>query len=125
LQADPQKDAIVAAYGQGVVLTKLGGSVETMERVAADYQKTGLQLLPEPYPFNRTWPEPHWFYVFDSTWSRPWHRLLGILISAALLSLGAPFWFNTLKSLTNLRPILADEVDKNPKQTNSVAGAGK
>ena len=41
-------------------------------------------------------------------------HLLGLLASAALLSLGAPFWFNILKSLTNLRPLLAQEVDKNP-----------
>jgi hypothetical protein len=27
-----------------------------------------------------------------------------------------PFWFNMLKSLTNLRPALANEVDKDPKQ---------
>ncbi len=33
--------------------------------------------------------------------------LLGVAITAALLSLGAPFWFNALKSLANLRPILA------------------
>lgn len=125
LQADPQKDEIVDAYGHGVVIAKLGSSVQTMQNVAADYQKTGLQLLPEPYPLNRTWPEPHWFYLFDRTWSWPLHRMLGILISAALLSLGAPFWFNTLKSLTNLRPILASEVDKNPKQTTAPGSSGK
>ena len=34
---------------------------------------------------------------------------LGVLITAALLSLGAPFWFNALKSMTNLRPILASK----------------
>jgi|SRR5271157_437429 len=34
---------------------------------------------------------------------------LGVLITAALLSLGAPFWFNALKSLANLRPILASK----------------
>jgi hypothetical protein len=33
----------------------------------------------------------------------------GVLITAALLSLGAPFWFNALKSLTSLRPILASK----------------
>jgi hypothetical protein len=38
-----------------------------------------------------------------------------MLASAALLSLGAPFWFNLLKALTNLRPALAQQVDKNPK----------
>jgi hypothetical protein len=34
-------------------------------------------------------------------------RVVGVLISALLLSLGAPFWFNTLSSLTSLRPLLA------------------
>jgi hypothetical protein len=39
-------------------------------------------------------------------------RLIGVLISAILLSLGAPFWFNALRQLANLRPILAGKVDK-------------
>jgi hypothetical protein len=30
-------------------------------------------------------------------------KILGILITIILLSLGAPFWFNVLKNLTNLR----------------------
>jgi hypothetical protein len=38
------------------------------------------------------------------------HHLGGILMAWVLLSLGAPFWFNTLKSLSNLRPILANRV---------------
>lgn len=39
----------------------------------------------------------------------------GILATAALLSLGAPFWFNLLKSLTNLRPIVANKQDSTAK----------
>jgi hypothetical protein len=35
-----------------------------------------------------------------------------VLISAIHLSLGAPFWFNALRQLANLRPILAGKVDK-------------
>ena len=38
-----------------------------------------------------------------------WKQLLGALVSGALLSLGAPFWFNSLKALTNLRPIVASK----------------
>jgi hypothetical protein len=38
-----------------------------------------------------------------------WPQMPGVLAAAALLSLGAPFWFNTLKQLSNLRPILADK----------------
>jgi hypothetical protein len=48
--------------------------------------------------------------------SWPLRHLVGILMSIALLSLGGPFWFNLLKQLSDLRPALADEVDKDPKQ---------
>jgi len=42
--------------------------------------------------------------------------ILGALITAALLNLGAPFWFNALKSLANLRPILAAKQQEEQKQ---------
>jgi hypothetical protein len=69
------------------------------------FSKTRFQLMPDPY----AWP-------CEGHWSWPFQHLLGIVASAALLSLGAPFWFNTLKSLANLRPMLAKEIDKDPKQ---------
>ncbi len=40
-----------------------------------------------------------------------WKQLPGILLSLILLSLGAPFWFNALRTLTSLRPILAGKTD--------------
>ena len=40
-----------------------------------------------------------------------WKQIPGVLATAILLSLGAPFWFNMLKQLTNLRPILANKQD--------------
>ena len=39
-------------------------------------------------------------------------HLGGTLVAALLLSLGAPFWFNALKNLSNLRPVLARNVQK-------------
>lgn len=36
----------------------------------------------------------------------------GILASAALLALGAPFWFNALKTLGSLRPIVARKEER-------------
>ena len=36
-----------------------------------------------------------------------WLLVFGILISIALMSLGAPFWFDALKNLLRLRPALA------------------
>jgi hypothetical protein len=38
----------------------------------------------------------------------PW-KVLGVLASVFLLSLGAPFWYNALSSLTSLRPILVSK----------------
>jgi hypothetical protein len=45
------------------------------------------------------WYAPGSFYL----------RFLGVLVAALLLSLGAPFWYNTLASLTSLRPLLAGQ----------------
>lgn len=35
--------------------------------------------------------------------------IFGVIGTAALLGMGAPFWFNALKTLTNLRPIVASK----------------
>lgn len=41
-------------------------------------------------------------------------HIIGVLMTAGLLTLGAPFWFNLLKNLTSLRPALAALVEKRP-----------
>jgi hypothetical protein len=35
-------------------------------------------------------------------------HFFGVLFSAMLLSLGAPFWFNVLRQAASLRPIVAN-----------------
>lgn len=45
-------------------------------------------------------------------WEWGWKKIIGMLISVALLSLGAPFWFNMLKNLTNLRTRLMQNEEK-------------
>ena len=45
-------------------------------------------------------------------WEWELQKFLGILISIALLSLGAPFWFNMLKNLANLRTRLIQNEEK-------------
>jgi len=44
----------------------------------------------------------------------------GILTSTALLSLGAPFWFNILDKRRNVRASLANKEEKNPLESQSV-----
>ena len=53
------------------------------------------------------------FDVLQSRWPKKpaWSDYVGVLATAGLLSMGAPFWFNALKSLTNLRPVVASKQD--------------
>lgn len=50
----------------------------------------------------------------DSQWREQWdvRKIPGILLAVLLLSLGAPFWYNTLKKLLQLKPLLAQKDDQ-------------
>ena len=43
-------------------------------------------------------------------------KALGILLTALLLSLGAPFWYGTLQKLLSLRSALATKDDEQRKE---------
>jgi hypothetical protein len=57
---------------------------------------------------------------FDAWWNG-WSQTstFGVLVSALLLSLGAPFWFKTLGKLLKLRPSLAAKEDEQRAQRQS------
>jgi len=57
------------------------------------------------------------YAILPQTWTRT--RLPGITLSAMLLSLGAPFWYNALKDLVGLRPILARKEQAHREQRQS------
>ena len=61
--------------------------------------------------------EPYWPI---GTWTQ--QTALGIILSWALLSLGAPFWFDTLKNLLKLRPsaAAAEQRQREDRQNASV-----
>jgi hypothetical protein len=80
---------------------------DAREKAFADLKEkidsTGFELLPHGW-FAR-WPtEKLWWF----------NHLFGLALSAGLLTLGAPFWFNLLKNLMNLRPAVATLVEKRP-----------
>jgi hypothetical protein len=56
-----------------------------------------------------------------SEWCANWKRInpLGVTLSVLLLSLGAPFWYNALKNMLNLRGTLAgkDDTQRENRQT--------
>ena len=60
--------------------------------IQAVAKASGLQFAPG-------WPKGYFY----------WPQVFGVMLTGALLSLGAPFWFNSLKALTNLRPIIANK----------------
>jgi hypothetical protein len=83
-------------------------AVSQLTNALSDFQdilhdKLKLQLVPDPYP------------EWSSYWTSGMRHFWGTLASAALLSLGAPFWFNVLKSMSSLRPILAKQEEKKGK----------
>lgn len=68
-------------------------------------------------------PLPEW-----NNWIGGWRDpslVIGVLLSAILLSLGAPFWFAMLKNLLQLRSALAlqDDSARKTRQTAQPAGA--
>jgi hypothetical protein len=80
---------------------KLSVAAENFHSLLND--KLKFQIVPDPYP------------DISSFWKPSWLHFWGTAASAALLSLGAPFWFNILKTFSNLRPILANKEDKKAK----------
>jgi hypothetical protein len=74
--------------------------------------RTGFELLPSGW-FAR-WPAEKFWWV---------NHLFGLALSAGLLTLGAPFWFNLLKNLTNLRPAVATLVEKRPTSAPALPAA--
>ncbi|HEY3661127.1 MAG TPA: hypothetical protein VGK91_07860 [Candidatus Udaeobacter sp.] len=73
---------------------------------------TGFELLPKGW-FAR-WPTEKLWWV---------NHLFGLALSAGLLTLGAPFWFNLLKNLMNLRPAVASLVEKRPTSAPALPAA--
>jgi len=90
---------------QTVLRERLDQGVKQVSALTDELSKAKFELLPAGYQLEDYFP-----------WR--WH-FWGIMASAALLSLGAPFWFNILKSLSSLRPALAKRID----ETSAVAGA--
>ena len=89
---------------------------DAQEKAFADLKakidSTGFELLPGGW-FARWRTEKFWWF----------NHLFGLALSAGLLTLGAPFWFNLLKNLTNLRPAVATLVEKRPTSAPALPAA--
>lgn len=104
----PSKDAVLDAFDttvDEVAQKKLDEGARDYSALKQSLDKTGFDLFVN----NKL-----------GRWGHGWWKdlrphFIGMLFSAALLSLGAPFWYNTLKGLTSLRSTVAHNMSKEQK----------
>jgi len=76
-----------------------------MDDLTKGVAATGFNIVP-----NRLWHR--WDSENGTSWDHFVSHFCGMLITAGLLSLGAPYWYNILKNLTNLRPAVSELIDQ-------------
>ncbi len=102
------------------LVTEAAGIDDRLQASAAGEERTRLEQrvrdLREMASSPLVVPPARWLSEWD-----PW-KLPGILISALLLSLGAPFWYGQLKNLLRLRPLLAakEEEERQERWTSQL-----
>src|SRR5262249_50814729 len=82
--------------------------------VKADFDNTGFDLFPKN---NRGRWGNRWYDGWEG-------HIWGVLFSVGLLSLGAPFWYNALKSLSSLRSTVAENISNEQKQAQKQGHRG-
>ena len=102
-----------------IVNTNLANYRTEYTNVSTLLDKTGFDLFPKDG--GRWQNEGDWTSANRRIWMG---HVFGMLFSALLLSLGAPFWFNTLKGLASLRSSVAKNISEEDKaeQKNPKAG---
>lgn len=101
-----RKQQLMAIYRKSV----FQGLRNEATNVSNLLQQTGLELVPGDRKLSDIWKAPKKFFGFDGL-----RNFLGILLTAGLLSMGAPFWYNMLKTLTNLKPAVATKQEQQQK----------
>jgi hypothetical protein len=100
---------------QEQTMAALERSRDQISNIRRELAETNLHLVPErisgrpvfstdsDHPsLIRNWAEAYGY--------RP--HILGTLAMVVLLSLGAPFWFNALRQLSNLKPAISNKIEK-------------
>ena len=84
----------------------MGESFNEIHDLKADLGKSDLRILPEKIQNIAVFGScGNWLAAYGVK-----RHLLGTLVSVLFLSLGAPFWFNALRQLSNLKPAIAGKV---------------
>jgi hypothetical protein len=85
----------------------MGNAYDEMRGLRVDLEKTNLSIMPAEIGGQAVFDSPsHWWKAYGVR-----RHLVGTLVTILLLSLGAPFWFNALRQLSNLKPAIAAKVN--------------
>lgn len=109
LKNDPQRDKIVGQYEDMVeqqYLTQLKATLDSYDTLQRSLSR--LNVVP--------WSESWAYYVRNG--EIRWQNCVGVSITLILLTFGAPFWFNVLRYLVNLRDTLKPMSKKKPNSTD-------
>jgi hypothetical protein len=122
-QAGLDRLAQAQAAGQ-VPDPEAAGEGQTPPEPLADVRRTIEEVGVVTLPRNFSQWRQGWWESSPRGGGFRWPFLLGVLLSAALLSLGAPFWYATLGNLLKLRSLIArkDEAQREERQTTQVPG---
>jgi hypothetical protein len=98
----PNDTAALSAYEKtmdDVTIDNIKSLNVTMTTLRGDLDQTQVKIFPKSLALAK----PLAF--------APGKEILGLITSILLLSLGAPFWYNVLRKLSDLRPIVARKVE--------------
>jgi hypothetical protein len=101
LDGNPARETLAAAYQQEVNAELVSDSDKLIDESASlksELARSEFKLFPG-----------------ERSSAQSSNEVPGLLVTVAFLSLGAAFWYNTLKSLASLRPQLAFRLDRERK----------
>jgi len=87
----------------------LADTGKQVQAIRSRLDETELRFLPKKAVFGSF---RAWFDAYGEN-----GHLLGTLATVLFLSLGAPFWYNTLTQLASLKPAIARQIDKEEAHT--------
>jgi len=118
LASNIDKSAVLKSFDEAMnntVTDYLNNHAQDYTKIRGDLDKTGFELFPQ-----REW---RWGKRWCDGWTKK--HVAGILFSIALLSLGAPFWYNALKNLASLRSAVAQNISTEQKEAKKQPDTGE
>jgi len=104
---------------QEQTMLALDKSKDQISSIRHELAETDLTLVPRRIAGNLVFNGENGhsgYYNWAVAYSNKSH-LLGTLAMVVLLSLGAPFWFNALRQLSNLKPAISNKIEKESSPT--------